>query len=345
MVFSFELIRHPNIRYRQSLGRLACCELQCMLEALGVFCEVETESLGNATFLTFSCRELTESELRYLSGHSALSLLAERPERTLLRPLPAAFRGTLDEDLAEVLKYKGKTGVTFTKMMLNMARALLTDHPPDSGLPLLVADPLCGKGTTLYCAVEYGDHALGLDTDRKAIHEAQTYFKKYLEFHRLKHTAARRSETFGKVSVPVWECVFTPASGRQNPSSSRKLLLAAGDTTLLPVLTRRRAADLLAGDLPYGVQHAPQSGSRPESFREMIARALPAWYEALRPGGVLALSFNTLTLKRSVLADALRESGFSVTDRAPFCSLEHEVEQAVVRDVIFALKSKEVSSL
>ena len=62
-------------------------------------------------------------------------------------------------------------------------------------------------------------------------------------------------------------------------------------------------------------------------------------------GGVLALSFNTLTLKRSVLADALRESGFSVTDRAPFCSLEHEVEQAVVRDVIFALKSKEVSSL
>ena len=338
MFFSFELIKHPNIRYRKSLDRLALSELQSMLEAIGVRCEIEIRALGGASFLCFESRALSDRELRWLAGHSSVSLVAEQPEDGLLRPLPVLRRGALEEDLAELLKYKGKTGVPYTKRILNMSRALLAlsaeTFPPGS---LLVADPLCGKGTSLFCALEYGDQAVGLDADRGAIREAQTYFKKYLEFHRLKHKVSLRSETAGKLSLPVWECSFLPAGGEGDQPSPGCLTLAAEDTALLPVLTRKRKADLLFADLPYGIQHAPRAGGKTESFRRLLLRALPAWSKALRPGGVLALSYNTLTLKTSEVSECLTESGFSVVSEGPWQSLPHEVEQAVLRDQIFAL--------
>lgn len=337
MVFSFELIRHPNIRYRESLGRLARCELLSLLQALGIECDVYPESIGNAAFLTFECRGLSEPELRVLARHSAVTLLTEKRKNGLLRPLSVENGGFLEEDLAEVLKYKGKTGVTFTKMMLNMARSLLIPFPFDSR-PLLVADPVCGKGTTLFCALENGDNALGLEQDAKCVREARDYFKKYLEFHRLKHHARSLSETAGRASVPVWECSFSSDPEDGNGPVSRTLRLGCGDTALLPALTRKEKADLLIGDLPYGIQHAPREGRQIESFRQLLHRALPCWYQSLRPGGVIALSYNTLTLNPSVIRDELKSAGFTAADRESFLSLRHEVEHAVVRDIAFAVK-------
>ena len=337
LVFSFELIRHPNIRYRESLSRLARCELLALLHALKIDCDVVTESIGNASFLTFECPELSEPELRDLARHSAVTLMAEKTEGGLLRPLDVRRPSFLEEDLAEVLKYKGKTGVTFTKMMLNMARSLLSPLP-ESGRPLLVADPVCGKGTTLFCALENGDNALGLEQDAKCVREAREYFKKYLEFHRLKHQARSLSETAGKEAVPVWECTFSRDAGAGRGPLSRTLRLACGDTSLLPFLARKGKADLLVGDLPYGIQHAPQGGGKIETFRRLLHRALPCWVQALRPGGVVALSYNTLTLSPQAIREELRAAGLSVVDDEPFLFLRHEVEHAVVRDIAFAVK-------
>ena len=84
------------------------------------------------------------------------------------------------------------------------------------------------------------------------------------------------------------------------------------------------------------MQHAPQAGRKPEGFRQLLKRALPAWQSALRPGGAAAISFNTLTLKRRELQQLMEEAGFIVLEDAPYGKLEHFVEQAVTRDVIIA---------
>ena len=120
MVYSFELIKHANIRYRDSLVVLSRCELFAMLWSLGVTAEIREETLGGSRFLTVECRDLNESEIAFLSGHSSFCFMAEN-RNGLLRPLPVSFTGYLPEDLPEVLKYKGKTSAPFMRMMINTA--------------------------------------------------------------------------------------------------------------------------------------------------------------------------------------------------------------------------------
>ena len=87
MVYSFELIKHANIRYRDSLSVLAQCELFSMLLHLGISCDLNLEELGGSRFLTFECRELSEEELSFLSGHSAVVFWRKRPAITSDRSL------------------------------------------------------------------------------------------------------------------------------------------------------------------------------------------------------------------------------------------------------------------
>ena len=61
--------------------------------------------------------------------------------------------------------------------------------------------------------------------------------------------------------------------------------------------------------------------------------ALPGWLEVLKPGGALAMSFNTHVTRRAALVRALEAAGFEV---APVPSMEHWVEQAISRDVLLA---------
>ena len=53
------------------------------------------------------------------------------------------------------------------------------------------------------------------------------------------------------------------------------------------------------------------------------------------PGGIAAVSFNTLTLPTQQVIDLAVTSGWTPFTGGIFSSLRHEVEQAVVRDVVF----------
>ena len=123
MVYTLGLAKHANIRYRDSLNRLHRCELISMLHAISADCEVAVESLGGADFLTFECRSLSARELSWISSHSSVAFVAERING-LLRPLEFSDNKYLDEDLPEILKYKGKTSAVFTRMMINIALSL-----------------------------------------------------------------------------------------------------------------------------------------------------------------------------------------------------------------------------
>ena len=340
MVYSFEVIKHANIRYRDFLPVLARCELFSMLFSLGISAEIRVEHLGAACFLTFECRELNESELSYLAGHSSVVFLAEK-KHDLLRPLPVSSDAYLPDDLPEVLKYKGKTSASFTRLMINTAASVSAFRNHDG--PMTFFDPVCGKGTGCFCALTAGMNAVGIDLDRKDIREAADYFSRYLKLHKLKHEMKTRSETFGKQAVPVTEFRFADTREHFRAGDVRVLSLACADTAESPALFRQNRANIMAADLPYGIQHAPQSGSHPEPLLRFLRRVLPAWKQVLLPGGVIALSFNTLTLSPQDVREALLCSGFRLPVNEMFSMLRHEVEHAVVRDVVFALNTEEES--
>ena len=151
----------------------------------------------------------------------------------------------------------------------------------------------------------------------------------------LKHSRRNGSETAGKVSVPVTEFLFADTREHFLKNDTRFLRLATGDTALASYLCRRSPAHLLIADLPYGVQHAPQFGAKPESFSSMFSRALPCWKKALLPGGVAAVSYNTLTFPTKQVSEIARSAGWIPFESDCCTHLCHEVEQAVVRDVVF----------
>ena len=342
MVYSFELIKHANIRYRESIPVLAHCELFAMLSSLGISCEILHEQMGGSRFLTFECRELTGPEISYLSGHSAVVFLAEKAG-SFLRPLPVVPDAYFPEDLPEVLKYKGKTSSTFTRMMVNIAAALSPFREKDG--PLTFFDPVCGKGTGCFCAVACGMNAVGLDLDRKAISESIDYFSRYLKYHKIKHEEKHRSETASMQAVPVTSFKFADTREHYRAGNTRTLSLACADTVESPALFRKEQAHIITADLPYGVQHAPRSGAKPEPLQQFLRRVLPSWKRSLRPDGVIALSFNTLTLPSEDLRAILLDTGFRLPENELFRHLSHEVEHAVVRDVIFAFNTQEESVL
>jgi tRNA G10 N-methylase Trm11 len=103
-------------------------------------------------------------------------------------------------------------------------------------------------------------------------------------------------------------------------------------------MQKTQSVHLIIADLPYGVQHAPRQGQRIESFQPMLEKALPGWYDILMPGGAIALSFNTYTLKKADLAVHMKKAGFSICDSPPYDDFDHWVEQAVQRDLIVAVK-------
>ena len=69
------------------------------------------------------------------------------------------------------------------------------------------------------------------------------------------------------------------------------------------------------------------------------------WKRVLLPGGVIAISFNILTLPSEDVRGALSDAGFQLPRNEVFSNLSHEVEHAVVRDVVFALNTEEESYL
>ena len=333
MVFLFQLTPHANIRYREAQVKLGQAELACLLKGLGISAEITPVTLGGVSFLRFESEKLTEDQLTVLSMHSAALMICEQCG-DMLRPLEKVSRAYLTEDLAEVLKYKGKTSAVFTHMMINCAYAASDFFGRDEVLTVL--DPMCGRGTTCFVALQQGMNAVGVDIDNRDLKECADYFERYLQYHRMKHKLDQSSRTVRKHAVPA--AVYTIADTREHfkDGDTRTLSLFLGDTGLTGELCRKSPAHLLVADLPYGVQHAPQDGKRTESFMQVMKRALPQWKDAVRKGGAVALSFNTLTLKKADLVKLLEEAGFTPITDAPYDDFQHFVEQAVHRDFVVA---------
>lgn len=298
-----------------------------MLAACGVCADVQPRILGGTPFLCFEASGLTPLQTAFLQGHSSLYMTAAL-EGDLLRPLESARVPFLPEDLPEILKYKGKTNTDFTRMMINLS--LCAGNQWQVLQPRIV-DPLCGKATTLFCALCRGMDATGIETDGKSLREAADFAKKHLQYHRIKHSSSRGSLTLsGGKGVPA-ECISI-----QNQEKTAELCLICADTRQAGDLLRKKRANALVADLPYGVQHAPRENGRMDTLAHLLEEALPAWRKALLPGCAAAIAFNTYTMKRSLLEKLAANAGFTLPDGL-YSDFSHWVEQAVARDVLIAI--------
>ena len=332
MTDAFLLYPHANIRYRQSLLQLAVQELSMTLSALGREAEVVPQKMGGAMFLTFEAAKLTERDMRMLSQLASVYMLFEM-EDGKLTTLERTHPNYVGEDLPALLKYKGKTNEMFTDTMLTMALAASAFMPVHDS-QLVVCDPMAGRGTTLMLALRRGYHGVGIEIGKADVKEAADYMTRYLEFHRIKYKRTDSALTVrGQVGGRENKFVFSDSAEHFKDGDTRTLRLICGDTREAEALLKPNSVHLMVTDAPYGVQKG--TAGRQDSIGGTIAAALPGWFDVLKSGGVLAMSFNTHVTRREGLVRLFEKAGFEIVQTA---NLEHWVEQAISRDVILARK-------
>lgn len=327
---------HSNGRYQEAAVPLALSETRLLAAKAGREIEPELKEEMGLQWIRFECEELGEKGVSELARSAHIHLLSEQHEGGMMKPLRSAETAFLGEDLPYILKYKGKTNETFTKYIINLA---LCASGFEGGERLKLLDPMCGRGTTLFEALNRGWDAAGTDVQAADVDEAGKFFKKYLEYHRIKHSISKKSMTAkGKEAAVMQVFEFAKDNQAFKAGDTRTLRTMSADSSKINALGMKKEFHLIATDLPYGVQHGP-GGARGKSLEQMVRDVLPAWREALVPGGAMALSFNTNTLKLDFVRGAMEEAGLKVMSGAGYDGLAHWVEQAITRDVAVAVRA------
>jgi hypothetical protein len=88
------------------------------------------------------------------------------------------------------------------------------------------------------------------------------------------------------------------------------------------------------------VQHGSRSGGGlHRSPLDLLAAAVPGWVRVLRPGGAVGIAVNNRTSPRAHTLQVLADAGLEPLDSGPYRGFEHRVDQAIVRDIVVAVKA------
>ena len=354
--YAFLILPSHNRVYADAAPALARAELAVLSAALPDG-EIDEESVGETViggvpYVTFEVGELSQRDADLLANLSSLYALFEvTGGEELLRPVPLRRLDRFDDDLLTILKYPGKTNEQFTKLLLNVtlaSSAFAGELAAPGGRRLAVLDPLCGRGTTLNQALMYGFDAYGADIDARDVEAYAVFVQRWLKDKRLKHQAdfspVRRDR---RVVARRLQAQFAATKDEYKAGDVQRLDVIEADTTRIGEFFRAASADLVVADLPYGVQHgshaagrvgADRSGTLTRGPLDLLREAAPVWAKALRPGGALGISWNTLVARREDAAAALAAAGLEVLDSAPYRAFRHRVDQAITRDILIARK-------
>ena len=330
-----------NRVYGEASFGLAAAELGVLDEhVLGHVIEgVERIELGGVGYLGVDCgdRTLDDEAVGVLSNLSVLHALFV-VEGEVLRPLDVRPVQRHDDDVITIQRYAGKTNEALTHLLVNLALAVAPQGfaRMQRGDAVRLLDPACGRGTTLNRGIVYGLDAVGVEHDQRDLEAYSGFLLGWLQDKRLKHEVQRATLRKGRPS-PAHRTTVTYGS-RKDRTTHRIVDLVHDDTAALRDHIAARSIDLVVCDLPYGVQHGstPAAGILQRSPDELLAAALPAWRDALRPGGGVALAWNLRTLPRATLAARLADAGLELCVPADDERFVHRVDRSIQRDVVVA---------
>src|SRR5579884_2665996 len=236
-----------------------------------------------------------------------------------LQPIEAAWAPELPPELAEARRYRGKTNELFSRVLVNLARWA---HRGD---PRVLLDPLMGGGTLLFIALTLGLDALGIEHNRQDVESTDAFLRGFLTEARIRvQRREERAQGARRITFSI-----RPAPG----APLRTAVLVHGDATeaprLLANLSRTLRPDLIAGDLPYGIQHRGQ-------LEPLLAAALPAWHAVAHEAAVLALAWDATHVPRPAMLEMVEAGGrWSALHGGAWEELAHPVDRVIKRrDVI-----------
>lgn len=325
---------HANARYEEATKQLLINQILLVSQALGQpIHDLGYEVFGGLELLTFTLSDLDISFERALGrvGDSFVlfeikgeALLPRHTERDLYFP----------KDMASIQKYSGKTNEAFT-LLLILVSVFSGRFAKDFDTPLILLDPMCGRGTTLYQGLMLGYHMAGIDQDKMAINEMGQFVKRYLKYHLYKHTASHQTvHQEGKV-LGVKHLVETAKTTEAYKAKDRRTLqFALGDTRLVNGFYKKNSFHGLVVDLPYGVQHKGRDGGKGTDLAALLSEAAPQWHKVLMKGACAVIAYNRHSFDREPVDLAFEAAGFRVLRDGVYGQFEHWVEQAVTRDIL-----------
>lgn len=333
---------NSNRVFGEAAFGLAAAELALVDEHVlgGVVVACERQEIAGVDYLVVdTSEELGDDRLAVLANLSSLHALFAVGEDGCFRPLLSRQVQVLDADLLTIQRYAGKTNEAFTHLLVNLALAASSNGFTRvlAGERLRLLDPACGRGTTLNRAAAYGMDAIGIEADERDVEAYAVFLLTWLKDKRIKHSVDKATLRKGRATTAHR---ITVTYGAAKPVGGQRVVDIVHDDTLLARdHLKSRSIDLLACDLPYGVQHGSQPGlgrldRGPASLLEV---ALPVWFDLLRPGAAAALAWNRRTMPRGLLADLATDAGF-VVDRKDDDALVHRVDRAITRDVLVAVR-------
>jgi SAM-dependent methyltransferase len=331
-----------NRVYADQAPRLAAAELRAFGGAVlgSDLREVGPVDIGGVPYVGFRAdRPLTGPDVAYLSNLSSGYALFAR-EGELLRPVPLHPLACFDDDLVTIPKYAGKTNERFTHLLLNLTVLASARAGEMLHHPLVVLDPLCGRGTTLNQALRYGYDAIGIEIDGRQVEAYSAFLRTWARRKRIKHTVAMEPVRRERKRV-ARRLTATLAWSREahRAGDVRRVTVFHADATRARDLLRAGCCDVIVADTPYGVAHGSRTSERAGPARnplDLLAAALDGWTALLRPGGAIGLSFNTHVAGRDKLVALLTGVGLSVVTGPAYEGLVHWVDQGITRDVVVA---------
>lgn len=332
---------HNRVYYKASQA-LSIAEFSIL--AQGMDCaphDVQGKLMAGVYYLFFSAEGmLSDKDLEKLSRLSFVFALYQ-VEGALLRPLPIPQVDLTGLNLSSQLKYMGKTNELFTRMMINVAVSSCAMPEPER---VVLLDPIAGKGTTLFEGLAMGFDCCGIEIGEKAAAEGYHYLKKYLEVARVKHVTNLQKQSGPNKSFTAKHYSVDLANKKEDVKNHRAQHweLVSGNAKYAEQFYGKNKFHVLVGDLPYGVQHGNVTGEKrgnlTRSPKELVRACLPAWKTVLKPGGALVLAWNTHVFPKAQFAALLEEAGFVVLLDGPYDQFSHQVDNAIMRDMIVARK-------
>ena len=341
------ILQNPghNRVYYNLADQLALAELQIAAEKMqSEVSTVEVELIEGVRYLSLETTELlTDSDLEIVSRLSfVFAIFQQEEDSNCLKPIRKNEYEFVDQKISSLLKYHGKTNELFTKMMVNVG-LLASDFNHNETITLL--DPVAGKGTTLYEALVYGFDAYGIEMETGAVHEAATFFKKYLETEKFKHNADERriagTNKNNEIQIRDFEFAKTKEAFKSGEGIKR-IGMIKGNAAEAYTYFKKPKFNLIVGDLPYGIYHGNKSfESRSGATRnpsELLEECLPQWMKVLKKGGTIVLAWNSFVVSPKKLSEIFESNGFSVLKEGPYTKFQHMVDKSIKRDIIVAKK-------